>query len=129
MHNKNPYKALLKRVDVKVGLAPLRLAPFACGIGMKTMAVESMGVGVPVVSNSIGTENMTCKLGADLLIDQSSQERTDCRNALLGSPEKRTGVLHAGGECVGCRPDWRASIENPCSCLEFAAAYRVGGDV
>ncbi len=129
MQNKYHYEVLLKRNDVKVGLYPFTLTPPAYGIGMKTKDLGSMGVGVSIVTNSIGIEKMTCKLGADLLIDQSSQERTDCRNALLGNPEKRTEVWHAGGECVGCRHDWRASIESPCSCLEYAAAHRVGGDV
>lgn len=103
------------------------LAPFAYGTGIKTKVLEAMGMGVPVVTNSIGIEGMTCWPGTDLLVGESARELAGCCNTLLASPEKRSEVGKAGREYVRRCHDWGASIDNLGRCLEFAAAHRAGG--
>lgn len=96
------------------------LAPFAYGTGIKTKVLEAMGIGVPVVTNSIGIEGMTCKPGVEVEVGETAQEIASACKALLIDSEKRRAVGLAGREYVRRCHDWRTSIEGLGKCLDYA---------
>lgn len=104
------------------------LAPFAYGTGIKTKVLEAMGLGVPVVTNAVGVEGMTCEPGVEVELGETAQELADACKGLLSSPEKRRAVGLAGQEYVRRCHDWGASIENLGLCLDFAMGNRSVSD-
>ena len=96
------------------------LAPFVYGTGIKTKVLEAMGVGVPVVTNSIGIEGMVCEPGVEVELEETAQELTAACRGLLDDPEKRRAIGLAGQAYVRRCHDWRASIENLGRCLDCA---------
>ena len=100
------------------------LAPFAYGSGIKTKVLEAMGMGVPVVTNSLGVEGMTCVPGVEVELGETAQELADACKDLLDDPEKRRVVGLAGQEYVRRCHDWRMSIENLSRCLDYAMGNR-----
>lgn len=96
------------------------LAPFAYGTGIKTKVLEAMGMGLPVITNSIGVEGMTCIPGVEVELGENSQELVNiCRN-LLSDPERRLEIGLAGQDYVRRCHDWQLSIENLGLCLKYA---------
>lgn len=104
----------------------IMLAPFAYGSGIKTKVLEAMGMGMPVVTNSLGVEGMTCKSGAEVELGETAQELADACKGLLNDPEKRRAVGLAGQEYVRRCHDWHTSIENLGRCLNFAITVGTG---
>lgn len=100
------------------------LAPFAYGTGVKTKVLEAMGMGIPVVTNSIGVEGLACKPGIDLEIGESPNELARACRALLEDPEKRRKMGDRGKEYVRRNHDWSMSIEDLGRCLEHALRHR-----
>ena len=120
----NPKVSFSGRVDFiasELMKCKILLAPFAYGTGIKTKVLEAMGMGVPVVTNSIGIEGMTCEPGVEVEIAETAKELSSICANLLVNPEKRRAVGLAGKTYVRRCHDWNASIENLGRCLEFAS--------
>lgn len=100
------------------------LTPFAYGSGIKTKVLEAMGMGMPVVTNSLGTEGMTCEPGVEVELGETARELADACRGLLDDPERRRAVGLAGQRYVRRCHDWRASIENLGHCLDYAMSSR-----
>ena len=100
------------------------LAPFAYGTGIKTKVLEAMGLGIPVVTNSIGIEGMTCQPGVDLEIGEKPEELARICISLLEDSGKRVAMGDSGREYVRLNHDWRMSIESLGRCLEYALQQR-----
>ena len=98
----------------------IMLAPFAYGTGIKTKVLEAMGMGVPVVTNAVGVEGMTCEPGAEVELGETARELADACRGLLDDPERRRSVGLAGQEYVRRCHDWSVSIENLGKCLDYA---------
>lgn len=117
------------RVD-SIGAELLRckimLAPFVYGTGIKTKVLEAMGMGVPVVTNSIGVEGLTCKSGIDLECGEAPGELARICLTLLEDPKRRASIGSAGKEYVRQNHSWHTSIENLGRCLEFALREHAG---
>lgn len=96
------------------------LAPFAYGTGIKTKVLEAMGMGIPVVTNSIGIEGMTCKPGVDVSIGENADEISRNASELLADPDRIEAMALAGRAYVLKHHDWEKSIENLGHCLDFA---------
>lgn len=103
------------------------LAPFAYGSGIKTKVLEAMGMGMPVVTNSLGVEGMTCEAGVEVEVGETAQEIADACKTLLDDTEKRRAVGLAGREYVRRCHDWRMSIENLGKCLDYAKRCKAEG--
>lgn len=102
----------------------IMLAPFAYGTGIKTKVLEAMGMGVPVVTNSLGVEGMTCVPGVEVELGETAQELAGVCRGLLSDPERRRAVGLAGRGYVRRCHDWRVSIENLGRCLDYALGNR-----
>lgn len=96
------------------------LAPFAYGSGIKTKVLEAMGIGIPVVTNSLGIEGMACKPGIDLMLGETPGELAHSVQYLLNRPDKRREVGNAGREYVRNNHDWEKSIESLKRCIDYA---------
>lgn len=96
------------------------LAPFAYGSGIKTKLLEAMGMGMPVVTNSLGIEGMTCEPGVDLSVGETSQALADACQALLADCNLRRAMGLAGMEYVRANHDWKASVVSLGRCLDYA---------
>lgn len=100
------------------------LAPFAYGSGIKTKVLEAMGMGIPVVTNFLGIEGMTCKLDVEVKVGETAQELANACRTLLNSPEGARALGLAGKEYVRRCHDWRTSVENLDKCLCFAVTAK-----
>lgn len=120
----NPMVSFSGRVDSiasELMKCKIFLAPFAYGTGIKTKVLEAMGMGLPVVTNSIGIEGMTCEPGVEVEVAETAKELSDICVNLLNNPEQRRAVGLAGKAYVRRCHDWNTSIESLGRCLEFAS--------
>lgn len=96
------------------------LAPFAYGTGIKTKILEAMGIGVPIVTNDIGFEGMTCKPGVEFELGNTPESLAKCCESLLGDRRKRCEMVRAAKEYIRSNHNWENSINNLGKCLDFA---------
>lgn len=99
------------------------LAPFAYGSGIKTKVLEAMGMGVPVVTNSIGLEGLSAERGVEVLCADTPEDLADEARRLLEDEGLRTSVAEAGREYVKRCHTWKKSIEDLDGCLGFALKH------
>lgn len=96
------------------------LAPFVYGTGIKTKILEAMGIGVPVVTNDIGIEGMTCKPGVEFELGNTPEALARCCESLLGDRQKRREMVRAAKEYIRSNHNWENSINNLGRCLDYA---------
>lgn len=102
------------------------LAPFVYGTGIKTKVLEAMAVGIPVVTNSIGIEGMTCKPGVEVSIGENAAEIAQSAAKLLADSDLIETMGKAGRAYVIKNHDWENSIDNLGQCLDFATGAHAG---
>lgn len=96
------------------------LAPFVYGTGIKTKILEAMGIGVPVVTNDVGFEGMTCKPGVEFELGNTPDTLAKCCASLLGDQQKRREMVRAAKDYIKRNHNWENSINNLGKCLDFA---------
>lgn len=124
VHHQVSFSGRVESIADELMKCKIMLAPFAYGTGIKTKVLEAMGMGVPVVTNSLGVEGLTCVPGVEVELGETAQEIADVCNGLLSDPERRRAVGLAGQGYVRRCHDWRASIENLGRCLDYAMGNR-----
>lgn len=102
------------------------LAPFAYGTGIKTKVLEAMGMGIPVITNSIGIEGMTCTPGVEIEVSETPYELANLGSKLLESPELRASIGISARQYVRVNHDWHKSIESLGNCLDYAGSSLSG---
>lgn len=100
------------------------LAPFAYGTGIKTKVLEAMGMGVPVVTNSLGLEGISAQVGRDVLSADDAEGLAAAALRLLGDDELRGQIANNGRQYVVDTHTWDKSITDLGKCLDFAIAGR-----
>lgn len=100
------------------------LAPFAYGTGVKTKVLEAMGMGIPVVTNSIGLEGLAAERSKDILCADTADELASEACRLLEDETLRHQIATAGREYVEHCHTWESSIADLVECLNFAIAER-----
>ena len=98
------------------------LAPFAYGTGIKTKVLEAMGMGVPVVTNSIGLEGLSAERGSDVLWADSAEGIVAEVRRLLNNPSFAIQVGESGRRYAMRCHTWEKSIADLGACIEFAKA-------
>lgn len=80
--------------DVKreMGDAAVMIAPLLFGTGIKTKIVEAMSLGVPVVTNPIGSEGINAVNQEDLFVCESDEEMAQKVMLLLNNEEMNEKV-------------------------------------
>lgn len=105
-----------------LGQCAVLLAPFTYGSGIKTKVLEAMGMGIPVVTNSIGLEGITAVHGHEVLCADTPEGFAKEARCLLENEELRSRVAEAGREYVKRNHAWQKSIESLGECLDFASS-------
>lgn len=98
----------------------LLLAPFVYGTGIKTKVIESMGFGVPVVTNSLGAEGLNVVAGRDLIVSDEPQEMISLAKELLNDVCLRIEMGNAGRCYVRKFHNWETIFEELGACVRFA---------
>ena len=118
--NQLSFSGRVESISDELLKCKVMLVPFAYGTGIKTKVLEAMGMGIPVVTNSIGLEGLTCVPGNEIEIGETPEELAQLAAALLMDSERRLAVGNAGKAYVCKNHDWRNSIQDFGKCLEYA---------
>lgn len=114
------FSGRVKTISGELLKCKMMLCPFAYGSGIKTKVLEAMGMGLPVVTNSLGVEGLTCEPGVDLLVAETPQALASACEELLGDGGLRQSIGFAGQEYVRMNHDWKTSVNNLGRCLDYA---------
>lgn len=96
------------------------LAPIIYGSGIKTKILEAMGMGIPVVTNSVGLEGIDANVGSEVMCGESPQEIADLALSLLENQELRLSVGEAGRQYIERNHQWDRSIRDLGECISYA---------
>ncbi len=122
------FSGRVESISDELAKCEVMLAPFAYGTGIKTKILEAMGIGIPVVTNDIGVEGMTCKPGLEFELGNTPEALAKCCETLLLSQEKRREMASAAKEYIRRNHDWKNSIDNLGRCLDFAEREGIGNE-
>lgn len=103
------------------------LAPFAYGTGIKTKILEAMGMGVPVITNSIGLEGIEARDGVEVLCADTPEGLAEAAEMILQDPILREQISLNGYEYVKKNHSWEKSISNLGECLDYAISMHERG--
>ena len=59
------------------------LSPIPFGTGIKTKIIEAMAMGMPVITNDIGIEGISCLNGINVIIENNYQNMAKVINSLI----------------------------------------------
>lgn len=119
----NPAVSFAGRVDSiaeHLGQCKMLLAPFAYGSGIKTKVLEAMGMGVSVVTNSIGLEGIAACPGIDVLCADDAEGLAREARRLLADEAFRRGIAESGRAYVAENHTWDKSIDDLGKCFDYA---------
>ncbi|MEN6521694.1 MAG: glycosyltransferase family 4 protein [Armatimonadota bacterium] len=88
--------------------AAITVVPLRSGGGTRLKILESMALGVPVVSTSIGCEGLDVTDKENILIADTPSEFAECVCRLLQNPELRTQLSQNARSLVEHRYSWDA---------------------
>lgn len=90
----------------------LMVAPLTYGSGIKTKVLESMAMGIPVVTNEIGAEGIYAINKKEILICNSNEEFISEINKLLSKDYYRNEIAKNGQRFVKENFIWSKNLEN-----------------
>lgn len=107
--------------------AQVFVVPLSIGGGTRVKVLESMAMGVPVVSTPLGCEGLDVSDGASALLADSDRAFADAVLRVLTTEGVRAGLV-AAGRAVAERYDWRriGSVLNDALCSVVAANEQEG---
>ncbi len=82
------------------------LAPIAYGTGIKTKIIEAMGMGMPVITNSVGAEAIAAQNGIEFFVTDDYQEMADIAERLLKDPVECEKVGQAAKQFIEAHHTW-----------------------
>ncbi len=91
--------------------AALTVAPLSIARGTQNKILESMAMGVPVISSEEAAPGVDAVAGESLLVADTPQEYCDAILRLLNDPEERNRISVAGRQRVLTCHSWEASME------------------
>lgn len=99
--------------DVRVAIksTEIFLSPFTYGSGTKIKILEAMAMGMPIVTNSIGTEGLNVHNGKELFIAETPDEIADVVMRLLDDPVLRKKIAENAQAYVRTYHDWNVMFE------------------
>ena len=100
----------------------LSIAPLAIARGTQNKILESMAMGVPVVSSRIAAVGVDAVPGRDLLVADSAADYRDAVIGVLREPARRRQLAEAGRARVLSHHDWATSMRRLETCLKRAEA-------
>lgn len=100
----------------------LSIAPLAIARGTQNKILESMAMGVPVVSSRAAAGGVDAVAGRDLLVADSPVEYRDAILEVLRDPQRQRQLGELARARVLSHHDWAASMRRLDDCLELADA-------
>lgn len=88
------------------------VAPLLYGSGIKTKILESMAMGVPVVTNDIGVEGITVKNNFDILIRNNKDDFSDSVVKLLKDEELKRYIISNSKKNILQNYIWENTLNN-----------------
>ena len=107
-----------------LGRCRIMMAPFSYGSGIKTKILEAMGMGIPVVTNSIGLEGIAAIRGKDVLCADEPKRIAAEAKRLLENEEYKQEIALSGYKYVRDFHNWDKSIQSLGRCFDFACTSR-----
>jgi len=89
------------------GQASIVVIPLRVGSGMKLKTLEAFGMGVPVVSTSIGVEGLDVETGVHCAVADTAQAFAEQAIELLARPELAVELTKRARALVTQRYDWK----------------------
>ena len=96
------------------------LAPIAYGSGIKTKVLEAMGMGIPVITNSVGAEGLVVSSGTECIIENDPKSIAREAIKLLASRDERERLGRSGLSYVRRAHSWISSIDELDRCINYA---------
>lgn len=121
------FTGRVSSVEEKLKRCAMLLAPFAYGTGIKTKVLEAMGVGVPVVTNSIGLEGIAAREGTDVLCADTPEGLAKAAEEILKDDKLRKQIALSGYKYVKENHSWEKSISDLGKCLDYAISMHNKG--
>lgn len=87
------------------------VAPFIYGTGIKTKILETMAMGVPVVTNSIGKEGLGLTNGVNIIVEDDDCNMVKQLLLLLNDCEKRESISKEAAQYVKINHQWHDIIQ------------------
>ena len=84
----------------------LQIVPLRIGGGTRLKIVESLGIGTPVVSTTIGAQGLDLKHDQDILLADSAERFVDETARALQSTELRERIQRTGMQTAHARLSW-----------------------
>lgn len=86
--------------------AAVFVSPLRSGSGVQVKNLEAMGMGVPVVTTSIGAQGLEVEAGKDILIADAPEDFAKHVIDLIQSPDLRQKIGDAGRQLVETKYNW-----------------------
>lgn len=86
------------------------VCPMTFGSGIKTKNLEAMALGLPVVTTSIGAENINAVPNRDWLVEDKPEKFADAVCKLLADEKYRRDIGKAGSEFITNNFTWKVAM-------------------
>lgn len=108
--------------------ASLAVIPLRVGSGMKLKTLEAFGMGVPVVSTSIGCEGLEVENGIHCAVADTAQTFAEQAVELLARPERARELAQSAWQLVAKSYDWKQIATEFESSLERIAGVETNAN-
>lgn len=95
------------------------VAPLTYGSGIKTKILETMAMGVPVVTNDIGAEGIKIKNGQNIIISNNNYDYANNVVLLLKDLELNQSISNNGKESINMLYTWDETLKNLEICCDL----------
>lgn len=100
----------VERVQPYVQKAAVFVAPMRIARGVQNKILETMAMGVPVVTNSLGFEGVSAVAGQDLFVEDQPAQFAQRVLQLFGDPELRRRIGQNARKTIETRYSWDANL-------------------
>lgn len=105
------FTGRVEDVRTVVGACEVFVCPLQFGSGIKTKNLEAMAMGVPVVTTTIGAENIHAVNGRDWIVADDNQDFADQVVRLMEEPELRQMLRQNARDFVQSNFTWKVAEE------------------
>lgn len=101
------FEGRVEDIRYSVKSTEVILSPIAYGTGVKTKVIEGLAMSMPVVTNYLGIDGLSVKVGQDLLMSDSFEEIAKMVEDLLHNPTKREELGKNGFNYAMTHHQWK----------------------
>lgn len=105
------FTGRVEDVRTVIGKCQVFVCPLTFGSGIKTKNLEAMAMGIPVVTTSIGAENINAVEGKDWLVEDENQLFADAVVKIMNDKELYNELRKNGYQYVKDNFTWKVAEE------------------